>query len=145
MDLKNAKLTAFGSTRHSQSTVEDDENLKALLSAKTEIVTIFAKSSITQVKEILRISLDENLKMIADSVSYLKARKKEVFYDAEHFFDGYKRNPKYALKTILAEQDAKADCIIFCVTNGGTLPREITDIFFKLKSKSNSNFCLDEL
>jgi 2-isopropylmalate synthase len=135
MDLKNAKLTAFGSTRYSQSTVEDDENLKALLSAKTEIVTIFAKSSITQVKEILRVSLDDNLTIIQESVAYLKDQGVRVMVDGEHFFDGYFEDNDYALACMEAAWNAGAETIIPCDTNGGRLPHEIQEAMRALRAK----------
>ena len=100
MDLKIAKMAAFGSTRNPKSTVEDDSNIQALLSAETEIVTIFAKSSRFQATEILRVSLEENLKIVEESVAYLRAQKRRVFLDAEHFFDGFFDDNEYALAVL---------------------------------------------
>ncbi|PCJ56203.1 MAG: citramalate synthase [Candidatus Hydrogenedentota bacterium] len=125
MDLKNAKMTAFGSTRYSKSTVEDDENIKALLSAQTEVVTIFAKSSPTHAKEVLRISLEENLDIIEESVAYLKSEGRRVFLDAEHFFDGYYEDSEYALAAMERSWAAGAEILILCDTNGGRVPSEI--------------------
>lgn len=128
MKLKHAKMAAFGSTRHPKSAVEDDANIKALLSADTEVVTIFAKSSVTHAKEILRVKLDENVELVRDSVAYLKSKKKRVFLDMEHFFDGYLEDSGYAL-TVLAEGwRAGAEVLILCDTNGGRIPTEIAAI-----------------
>lgn len=126
--LKHAKIAAFGSTRRAKTKPSEDINLRALVAAHTPTVTIFGKSWDLHVTDVLRTSLDENLTMIAESVAYLKKRKKEVFYDAEHFFDGYKNNPDYALKTIEAAIEAGADVVILCDTNGGSLYTEVADI-----------------
>ena len=117
--FKNAKLTAFGSTRKANTKVEEDENIKALLNAGVNTVTIFGKSWDLHVTEILSTTLQENLNMIYESVAYLKEKGKEVIYDAEHFFDGYKNNKEYTLKTIETAIKAGADYIVFCDTNGG--------------------------
>ena len=109
--LKNARLTAFGSTRRKNIKPEEDQNLRALLAADTPAVTVFGKSWDIHVKEIIGTDLAENLAMIRDTVSYLKAHGREVIYDAEHFFDGYRENPEYALATIAAAYNAGADCI----------------------------------
>lgn len=126
--LKRAKIAAFGSTRRAKSTPEDDNNIQTLVQAETEVVTIFGKTWDFHVREALRISLEENLEIIYDSLAYLKQHVPEVIYDAEHFFDGYKANPEYALKTLEAAQQAGADCIVLCETNGGTLPHEVGEI-----------------
>ena len=133
MKLENAQLTAFGSTRRAKYPVEKDPNIRALLKSGTRVVCIFGKSWDLHVKAALRISLEENLKLIKDSVSYLRKKKKEVIYDAEHFFDGYKANPAYALKTLVAAQEA--DCIVLCDTNGGTLPFELSKIMREVRKK----------
>ena len=133
--LKNAKLAAFGSTRRSGIKPEQDTNLNELIASQTPTVTIFGKSWDLHVKDVIKTTLDENLKMIEESVAFLKKYKREVFYGAEHFFDGYKKNPPYALKTILAAQKAKADCIILCDTNGGALPDEVTKIVKEVRKK----------
>jgi 2-isopropylmalate synthase len=117
---------AFGSTRHPKNPIETDPNVAALLKANTAVVTIFGKSWPLHVERALGISLDENLKIIAETVSYLKANGKEVIYDAEHFFDGYASDAKYALSTLAAAQEAGADAIVLCDTNGGNLPEFIT-------------------
>jgi len=123
-----SRLTAFGSTRRSNIAPEDDESLTAILAAETEAVTIFGKSWDLHATEILGVTLDENLSMIDDTVRYLKEKGREVIYDAEHFFDGYKRNPSYALKTLEAAINGGADIVVLCDTNGGTLPHEVRSI-----------------
>ncbi len=133
--LKNATITAFGSTRRAKIKPSEDINLQALVKSKTSAITIFGKTWDLHVKDVLKTSLDENLYMISDSIKFLKKRTEEVFYDCEHFFDGYKNNPKYALKTLLAAQEAGADCIIFCDTNGGALPNEINQIITEVSQK----------
>src|SRR3989338_3358912 len=133
--LKNAKIAAFGSTRRAKVKAEDDTNLNELIKSDTPTCTIFGKSWDLHVTDVIKTTLEENLAMIADSVSFLKKNSREVFYDAEHFFDGYKRNPEYALKTVLAAQDSGADCTVFCDTNGGTMPQEIRKILGEIKSK----------
>jgi 2-isopropylmalate synthase len=123
-----ARLTAFGSTRRANTAAEKDSNLEALLKAETETITIFGKSWDLHVTEILDISLEQNLAMILDSVSLLKANNREVIYDAEHFFDGYRANPDYALKTIQAAITGQADIIVLCDTNGGTMFSDVKDM-----------------
>ncbi|PKL92500.1 MAG: citramalate synthase [Candidatus Goldiibacteriota bacterium HGW-Goldbacteria-1] len=125
LELKHAKLTAFGSTRRAKNKVQDDATLNSLLEAGTKVITIFGKTWSLHAEKILGISLEENLKVIYESVAYLKEKKKEVIFDAEHFFDGYKDNPEYAIKCLLAAQNAGADCLCLCETNGGALPHEI--------------------
>ena len=127
MDLKQAKMAAFGSTRNPKSAVEDDLNIKALLSAQPEIVTIFAKSSPTHAEEVLRVSLDENLKLVEESVAYLKSEGRRVFLDAEHFFDGYFEDAEYALSVLECGWKAGAEVLILCETNGGRLPHEVAE------------------
>jgi 2-isopropylmalate synthase len=126
--LVRAKIAAFGSTRRAKTTPDKDNNILTLVHAETDAVTIFGKTWDFHVREALRISLEENLELIFDSLEYLKGRVPEVFYDAEHFFDGYKANPDYAVKTLLAAEAAKVDCIVLCDTNGGTLPFELAEI-----------------
>ena len=129
VSFKNARLVAFGSTRKPGTTPEQDTNLQALLASGTPTVTIFGKSWDMHVEEIMANSLDENLAMINDSVRYLKSNGRETIYDAEHFFDGYKHNPDYTVKTLVAALDGGADFIVLCDTNGGTLPFEVDSIF----------------
>ena len=122
------RLTAFGSTRRANTAAEKDSNLEALLKAETETITIFGKSWDLHVTEILNIPLEENLAMILDSVSLLKSNNREVIYDAEHFFDGYRANPDYAVKTIQAAITGQADMIVLCDTNGGTMFSDVKEI-----------------
>lgn len=132
LKLKNAQIAAFGSTRRAGIKVEDDSNIRALIEAGTPVVTIFGKSWILHVREALRTSLDENLKMIEESVKYLKKHGKKVVYDAEHFFDGYKDNPEYAMKTLEAATNGGADVLVLADTNGGSLPHEVEEITKKV-------------
>jgi len=125
LNLQNAELVAFGSTRHPNSCVEEDANLEALIEAKTRIVTIVGKSWDLQAINVLEVSLDENLCIISESIGYLKSKGLTVFFDAEHFFDGYKTNPDYAIQTVDVSYKAGVDCVVLCDTNGGTLPSEI--------------------
>jgi 2-isopropylmalate synthase len=125
LGLSTAKVAAFGSTRRASNRPENDPILRTLLNADTDIVTIFGKSWDLHVREVLRISLEENLRLIEGSVRFLKSEGRMVFYDAEHFFDGYKADPEYALRTILAAENGGADIIVLCETNGGRLPGEV--------------------
>ena len=135
LKLKQAKIIAFGATRKPNISATADNNLQSLLLAKTEAVAIFGKSWDYQVTDILRTTLDENLAMIGDSIAFLKAQGKEVVFDAEHFFDGYKANSAYALKTLQAARDAGADVLCLCDTNGGTFPDEVFAITQKVVEK----------
>jgi len=126
--LKSARITAFGSTRRANIHPEDDRNIRALLETEAETVTVFGKSWDLHASQILEVSLDENVAMIEESVAYLKENGREVIYDAEHFFDGYKHNPDYALRAINAAMNGGADIIVLCDTNGGSMPEEISDI-----------------
>lgn len=128
LKLKNAKIIAFGSTRKVGIRVEDDNNVQSLLQAGTQAIAIFGKSWDYQVTDILRTTLAENLAMIADTVAFMKAQGKVVVFDAEHFFDGYKANPEYAMQSLAAAADAGADCLCLCDTNGGTFPDGIAEI-----------------
>ena len=125
VSFHTARLTAFGSTRKARTSVEDDDSIKALLNAEVESVTIFGKSWDIHATQILKVSLDENLAMIEETVSYLKTRGREVIYDAEHFFDGYRNNSDYAMSTIKAAVSGGADVVVLCDTNGGTMPQDI--------------------
>ncbi len=126
--FRSARITAFGSTRRSNVRPEKDKNLAALLKTEVETVAVFGKSWDLHASQILEVTLDENLAMIEQSVAYLKEEGRKVFYDAEHFFDGYKHNPEYALKTIEAAVNGGADIIVLCDTNGGTMPYAISTI-----------------
>ncbi|MSQ14000.1 MAG: citramalate synthase [Dehalococcoidia bacterium] len=128
LKLKNAQLAAFGSTRRAGVAVERDSQVKALLDAETPVVTLVGKASELQVLRILETTLEENLAMIADTVGYLKKRGRKVFYDAEHFFDGYKGNADYAVQCARVAVEAGADCVVLCDTNGGALPDEVNRI-----------------
>src|SRR5829696_7979432 len=125
IELKHARVAAFGSTRHHKNTCDDDPNIRALVEANTPVVTLVGKSSTLHVEKVLETTLDENVRMISDSVAYFKQLGKEVIYDAEHFFDGYKLDAEYALETIVAAARAGADVIVLCDTNGGSLPQEV--------------------
>src|ERR1700716_3914147 len=125
LDLVQARVTAFGMTRRRDIAAEDDIGMKALVAAATPAITIVGKSWDFQAQEVLGVSLDENLRMISDSVAFCAAHAPEVIYDAEHFFDGYKRNPDYALRTLQAAAAAGASWVVLCDTNGGALPEEV--------------------
>ena len=126
--LKHATVIAFGSTRKASHSVGKDPNLQALLAAGTKTITLFGKTWSLHVTDALGISLATNLELIGDSVAYLRSKGRRVFYDAEHFFDGYKTNPDYALNTIRKAVEAGAERVILCDTNGGTMPWEIRTI-----------------
>lgn len=128
LKLNNAKITAFGSTRRKDTLPENDLNLNRILEVGVSVATIFGKSWDFHVHKAIQTTLEENLAMIYDSVKFLKSRGLEVIYDGEHFFDGYKNNPEYALATIKKAEEAGADWIVLCDTNGGSLPHEVTDI-----------------
>src|SRR5262245_29809317 len=123
--LTNARLCAFGSTRRARGRADRDEGLRAVLSAGTGWVTLFGKAWDFHVREALRTTLEENLAMISDSIRFLRESGRRVIYDAEHFFDGYRANPEYALLTLLAAAEAGADRIVLCDTNGGALPDQV--------------------
>ncbi|MEE9330846.1 MAG: citramalate synthase [Methylophilaceae bacterium] len=128
LNLKHAKIIAFGSTRKIGIKAAEDKNLQSLLSANTDSVAIFGKSWDYQVTDILRTTLEENLAMISDTIAYLKQQGKEVVFDAEHFYDGYKANAEYAMQTLQVAADAGADVLCLCDTNGGTFPDEISKL-----------------
>ena len=128
----NSTLVAFGSTRRKNIKAEEDNNIKSLLEANTSAVAIFGKSWILHVKEIINTTPEENLNMINDTVSYLNNQGKKVIYDAEHFFDGYKSDPDYALKTLKAAYSGGAQTLVLCDTNGGSFPYEIYEITQKV-------------
>ncbi|MBU7320591.1 citramalate synthase [Paenibacillus oleatilyticus] len=134
LKLSHAKITAFGSTRRKETLAENDPNLNRILEVGVQAAAIFGKSWDFQVHTAIQTTLEENLAMIYDSVRFLKKNGLEVIYDAEHFFDGYKSNPEYALATIKKAEEAGADWIALCDTNGGTLPHEISAIVTKVTS-----------
>lgn len=125
--LKQAKIAAFGSTRHARNRASEDLNIQTLEKAETEVVTIFGKTWDLHVTHALRVSLDDNLDMIRDSVAYLVSTGRKVIYDAEHYFDGYAANPEYALATCRAAVEAGASLVVLCDTNGGALPGQIAE------------------
>jgi 2-isopropylmalate synthase len=131
--LRCSQLVAFGSTHRVDKTAKTDPNLKYLLEAQTPTITIFGKSWDLHVKDVLKVSLDENLKIIEESIKYLVSQKRQVFYDAEHFFDAYKSNKTYALETIRVAASSGAGVIVLCDTNGGTLTADITRIVNEIK------------
>jgi len=133
--LKNAVVTAFSMTRRANTACEDDVNMQELLKSGAKALTVVGKTWDMHVTDVVKTTLEENIRMISDSVSYLKKHKREVIYDAEHFFDGYKHNPAYALKTLKAAAKAGADCLVLCDTNGGSLPEEVRAIVTKVKTK----------
>jgi 2-isopropylmalate synthase len=128
IEFTHARPAAFGSTRHAKHKVNEDPNISDLISTGTPVVTIFGKSWDLHVKEVFRVSLESNLEMIYDSIAYLKDHKKEVIFDAEHFFDGYIHNPEYALEVLMTAEKAGADSIVLCDTNGGVLPYQVSEI-----------------
>ena len=138
LKLGNSELVAFGSTCHANTKASSDAVLEGLLWAGTKYITIFGKSWDLHVKDVFKVALDENLRMISDSVGYLKSKGKKVFYDAEHFFDGYKGNKEYALKTLKAARDAGAERIILCDTNGGTVTTQVFEITEEVRSVINT-------
>ncbi len=126
--FKSAQVAAFSMTRHKNTPVDKDTQMRQLLAAETPVVTLVGKTWLLHVHEVIRTSPEENLRMINDSIRYMKAHGKRVFYDAEHAFDGYRDNPEYALATWLEAEKAGADCIVLCDTNGGVLPQEIANV-----------------
>lgn len=131
LDLKHAKITAFGSTRRKNIDPEDDANIQALVDANTPVVTVVGKTSMLHVTDVLQTTPDENLNMIRDSVAYLKSLGKEVIYDAEHFFDGAKLDMEYGFDTLAAAAEGGADVIVLCDTNGGSMPWEVAEFVHK--------------
>ncbi len=135
LDLKHSIVTAFGSTAKPGVSIEKDVNLNDLLNADTEAVTIFGKAWDLHVTAVLGIEKEENLKLVEESVLFLKKRVNRVFFDAEHFFDGYKANPEYAVKVLKHAVNGGAECMVLCDTNGGTLPFEIETIVAEVKKQ----------
>jgi 2-isopropylmalate synthase len=146
IDFKNSKLTAFGATRRSGISVEEDPSIQAILKSGAPAVTLFGKTWDLHVEKIMSNTLEENLKMIKESVSYFKENGREIIYDAEHFFDGYKDNRDYALETLAAAYEGGAKFLVLCDTNGGTMPHEVGEImedlndFFNKRYDDLSNF-----
>lgn len=132
-NFSTTRIAAFGSTRRANVLAENDDNLIKLIESETPAVTMFGKSWTLHVLKILKTTLEENIKMIFDSIKLMKDNGRLAFYDAEHFFDGYKDDPKYAIETLQAAQEAGSDCIILCDTNGGSMPGEIRTIITDVK------------
>ena len=135
LKLNSAKLCAFGSTARAGIPVEDDKNVQSLLSANTPAIAIYGKSWDLHVTKILKISLEENIAIVKDTISFFKSKGKELIFDAEHFFDGYKANPDYAIEVLSAAVQGGADCLSLCDTNGGTLPNDIERIVKTVSDK----------
>lgn len=133
LNLKNAKITAFGSTCRKDVAPEEDANIQALVDAQTPVVTVVGKTSMLHVTDVLQTTPTENLRMIRDSIAYLKALGKEVIYDAEHFFDGAKLDYEYAFDTLQAATDGGADAIVLCDTNGGSMPWEVQNFVERVR------------
>ncbi|MBN1521537.1 MAG: citramalate synthase [Candidatus Aureabacteria bacterium] len=133
--LSNARIAAFGSTRRANVKVAHEDNVIKLIEVETPVVTIFGKSWTLHVTDVLKVDYKENLKMIYDTVKFLKGEKREVFYDAEHFFDGFKEDPEYALETLQAAHEAGADRLVLCDTNGGTMPDAMLQVIKKVRER----------
>ncbi len=128
LDMQNSELVAFGSTRRKGIKPEEDQNIQSILKADTKYITIFGKSWDFHVTDIIKTTLDENLKMISDTIEYLVSKDKNIIFDAEHFFDGYKSNSDYAIKALMAAAKGGAETLVLCDTNGGCFPDEIYEI-----------------
>jgi 2-isopropylmalate synthase len=137
LHLKNSKIVAFSSTMRSHSKPEEDEIIKAIFEAETEFVTIVGKSWDLHVIDALKVSLDTNLRMIDRTITFLKKHGKKVFFDAEHFFDGYKKNSAYAMKVVETAIESGSDVIVLCDTNGGSMPFEVNEIVGKVRKTTN--------
>ena len=133
MDLHHAKITAFGSTRRKGISPAGDANIRALVDAQTPVVTVVGKTSMLHVTEVLQTTAAENLRMIEDSLAYLKAQGREVIYDAEHFFDGAKLDMEYGLDTLAAAAAGGADVVVLCDTNGGSMPWEVAEFVYRAR------------
>jgi len=140
--LKHAKIVAFGSTHHPRKRAEEDPNLQALIEARTPVITIFGKSWDVHVKEALRTTLERNLEIIEASLAYLRPHCEKLFYDAEHFFDGFKENPDYAVETLKRAASGGADCLVLCDTNGGSLPHEVVEIVREVRKRLGKKMAL---
>ena len=133
IELRHSKIAAFGSTRRKGISPADDGNIRALVEANTPVVTVVGKTSMLHVTDVLRTTPAENLKMIEDSLAYLKAQGKEIIYDAEHFFDGAKLDMEYGFDTLAAAAAGGADVIVLCDTNGGSMPWEVAEFVYKAR------------
>src|SRR5689334_19459457 len=137
LNLQHARVSAFGMTRRRGMKAEDDPGMKALLAAETPVITLVGKTSEYQVKTVMNVSLEENLAMIGDSVRLMRQHGRQVVYDAEHFFDGYKLNPEYAIQTLLAAQEAGASVLTLCDTNGGSMPEFVAEAVAAVKKATS--------
>ncbi|MEK7439474.1 MAG: citramalate synthase, partial [Chloroflexota bacterium] len=140
MKWKNALITAFGSTCRVNGSPDDDANIKALLDSRTPVCTVVGKTSTLHVIDVLRTTLEDNLRIIEESLAYLKAQDRRVIYDAEHFFDGYKLDCAYAIETLRAAIRGGAETVVLCDTNGGTMPWELERIIREVKNKIDQPF-----
>jgi 2-isopropylmalate synthase len=138
LKLNNSKLVAFGSTRRVDGKIETDAQIKALLAAETEFVTVVGKSWDLHVTQILETDLTENLLMISESIAYLRKKGRRVFFDAEHFFDGFNENPEYALEVVKTAWEAGAESVVLCDTNGGSLPHLIGSVVQRVKLETDA-------
>jgi len=138
LKLKHAKIAAFGMTRRRGMRAEDDPGMKALLDAQTPVITFVGKTSAYQVEHVLSVSLDENLKMIGDSVRFAREAGRQVVYDAEHFFDGFRANPDYAIRTLQAAQEGGASVLCLCDTNGGSLPEFVQEAVERARRETSA-------
>ena len=138
LTLSHAQLAAFGSTRRAGSRAEDDPNIQALLAVQTPVVTLVGKGWDLHVTRVIETTLEENLAMIQDSVAYLRQHGRRVFFDAEHFFDGFRTNPAYALQVVRAAQEAGTECVVLCDTNGGTLPHQVREIVHQVRQETGA-------
>ncbi|MDB5299349.1 MAG: leuA 2, partial [Phycisphaerales bacterium] len=136
--LRHAKVSAFGMTRRRGVKPEEDPGMKALLEADTPAVTLVGKSSDYQARAVLNVTPEENLAMIGDSVKFIRQAGRQVVYDAEHFFDTFRSNPDYALRTLLAAQEAGASVLVLCDTNGGTMPEQIEEAVAAVKQRCDA-------
>lgn len=139
LSLSNSLISAFGLTRRANADVESDEGIRLLLAAETPVVTLVGKSHSGQVISVLETTLEENLAMLADSISYIKSKGRSVFFDAEHFFDGFKSNKEYAMQSLRVALQAGVDSIALCDTNGGMLPTDINDIVRSVRQETSSD------
>jgi len=143
MDWKTARITAFGSTCRARGGPEDDANIQALLDAHTSVCTLFGKSWTLQVTDVLQTTLEDNLRIIEQSVAHLRANERRVIYDGEHFFDGYKADAAYTLETLMAAVRGGAETLVLCDTNGGTMPWEVERIVREVKAALQPDFLSD--
>jgi 2-isopropylmalate synthase len=134
LDLRNATLTAFGSTRRPRLTVKEDPQLEALLAAETEVICIVGKAWDYHVREALRTDLDEGLRMVGESIEFLTSHGRRVFFDAEHFFDGYRSDPVFAIAVLRTATEAGAERLVLCDTNGGMLPHEVVETITEVQT-----------